>query len=84
MFYNYTCYIQLRITSRIRFELIMIYSVVLSLCCEWGDDCNFDCVQCRNKGIYFVAIDQTRPLSDQGPFDIVLHKVSAAYSSILV
>ncbi|OMO50878.1 Inositol-tetrakisphosphate 1-kinase [Corchorus capsularis] len=28
----------------------------------------------RNKGILFVAIDQNRPLSDQGPFDIVLHK----------
>ncbi|KAK9067830.1 hypothetical protein SSX86_011941 [Deinandra increscens subsp. villosa] len=38
----------------------------------------------RKKGIFFVAIDQTRPLSDQGPFDIVLHKVSAAYSSILL
>lgn len=30
---------------------------------------------CRKKGIMFVAIDQNRPLSDQGPFDIVLHKV---------
>ncbi|CAI9116045.1 OLC1v1017092C2 [Oldenlandia corymbosa var. corymbosa] len=30
----------------------------------------------RNKGIQFVAIDQTRPLSEQGPFDIVLHKLS--------
>jgi hypothetical protein len=29
----------------------------------------------RNKGILFVAIDQNQPLSDQGPFDIVLHKV---------
>ncbi|XP_022725205.1 inositol-tetrakisphosphate 1-kinase 3-like isoform X2 [Durio zibethinus] len=28
----------------------------------------------RNKGISFVAIDQNRPLSDQGPFDIILHK----------
>ncbi|KAK6130558.1 hypothetical protein DH2020_035704 [Rehmannia glutinosa] len=28
----------------------------------------------RNKGILFVPIDQSRPLSDQGPFDIVLHK----------
>ncbi|CAH8272681.1 unnamed protein product [Arabidopsis lyrata] len=28
----------------------------------------------RNKGILFVAIDQNRPLSEQGPFDIVLHK----------
>ena len=33
-------------------------------------------MKCRNKGILFVAIDQNRPLSDQGPFDIVLHKVS--------
>ncbi|KAG5018834.1 hypothetical protein JHK87_014689 [Glycine soja] len=31
---------------------------------------------CRNKGILFVAIDHNRPLSDQGPFDIVLHKLS--------
>ncbi|XP_062101588.1 inositol-tetrakisphosphate 1-kinase 3-like isoform X2 [Humulus lupulus] len=28
----------------------------------------------RTKGILFVAIDHNRPLSDQGPFDIVLHK----------
>ncbi|XP_059659455.1 uncharacterized protein LOC132306185 isoform X2 [Cornus florida] len=33
-------------------------------------------VPCRNKGILFVAIDQNRPLSDQGRFDIVLHKLS--------
>lgn len=31
----------------------------------------------RKKGIVFVAIDQSRPLSEQGPFDIVLHKVGA-------
>ncbi|XP_058190495.1 inositol-tetrakisphosphate 1-kinase 3-like isoform X3 [Rhododendron vialii] len=30
----------------------------------------------RNKGIFFVAIDRSRPLSDQGPFDVVLHKLS--------
>ncbi|GKV19992.1 hypothetical protein SLEP1_g30176 [Rubroshorea leprosula] len=30
----------------------------------------------RNKGILFVAIDQNRPLSEQGPFDIVLHKLT--------
>ncbi|XP_035540768.1 inositol-tetrakisphosphate 1-kinase 3-like isoform X2 [Juglans regia] len=30
----------------------------------------------RNKGIFFVAIDLNRPLSDQGPFDVVLHKLS--------
>ncbi|XP_042440644.1 inositol-tetrakisphosphate 1-kinase 3-like isoform X1 [Zingiber officinale] len=28
----------------------------------------------RKKGIIFVAIDQSRSLLDQGPFDIVLHK----------
>ncbi|KAF7800822.1 inositol-tetrakisphosphate 1-kinase 3-like [Senna tora] len=33
-------------------------------------------VLARNKGILFVAIDHNRPLSDQGPFDIVLHKLS--------
>ncbi|GLT65217.1 hypothetical protein SLA2020_376610 [Shorea laevis] len=30
----------------------------------------------RNKGILFVAIDQNRSLSEQGPFDIVLHKLT--------
>ncbi|OIV96629.1 hypothetical protein TanjilG_28486 [Lupinus angustifolius] len=30
----------------------------------------------RNKGILFVAIDHNKPLSDQGPFDIVLHKLT--------
>ncbi|OWM80586.1 hypothetical protein CDL15_Pgr006616 [Punica granatum] len=30
----------------------------------------------RKKGIMFVAIDENIPLSDQGPFDIVLHKLS--------
>lgn len=29
----------------------------------------------RDKGIVFVPIDQNRPLADQGPFDIVLHKL---------
>ncbi|XP_057991020.1 inositol-tetrakisphosphate 1-kinase 4 isoform X2 [Hevea brasiliensis] len=33
-------------------------------------------VLARNKGILFVAIDVNRPLSDQGPFDVVLHKLS--------
>ncbi|KAL0686978.1 hypothetical protein Bca4012_086655 [Brassica carinata] len=29
----------------------------------------------RRKGICFVAIDLNRPLSEQGPFDVVLHKL---------
>uniref|UniRef100_A0A7N2N5Y1 Inositol-tetrakisphosphate 1-kinase n=1 Tax=Quercus lobata TaxID=97700 RepID=A0A7N2N5Y1_QUELO len=29
----------------------------------------------RIKGIFFVAIDQSKPLSDQGPFDVVMHKL---------
>ncbi|KAB2628675.1 inositol-tetrakisphosphate 1-kinase 2-like [Pyrus ussuriensis x Pyrus communis] len=33
-------------------------------------------VLARKKGILFVAIDHNKPLSDQGPFDIVLHKLS--------
>ncbi|PON68321.1 Inositol-tetrakisphosphate 1-kinase [Parasponia andersonii] len=39
----------------------------------------------RNKGILFVAIDHNRPLSDQGPFDIVLHKIleSASLSFLM-
>ncbi|KAL1355433.1 inositol-tetrakisphosphate 1-kinase 4 isoform X2 [Arachis hypogaea] len=28
----------------------------------------------RNKGIFFVAIDLNKPLLEQGPFDVVLHK----------
>ncbi|KAM0861460.1 hypothetical protein ACQ4PT_045875 [Festuca glaucescens] len=28
----------------------------------------------RKKGISFVSIDETHPLSEQGPFDIILHK----------
>ncbi|KAG2318661.1 hypothetical protein Bca52824_011874 [Brassica carinata] len=32
-------------------------------------------VLARRKGIYFVAIDLNRPLSEQGPFDVVLHKL---------
>ncbi|WOL03062.1 inositol-tetrakisphosphate 1-kinase 3 [Canna indica] len=30
----------------------------------------------RKKGIVFIAIDQCRPLMEQGPFDIVLHKLT--------
>ncbi|KAK9941756.1 hypothetical protein M0R45_007450 [Rubus argutus] len=29
----------------------------------------------RNKGISFIAIDPNRTLSEQGPFDVVLHKL---------
>ncbi|CAH8369106.1 unnamed protein product [Eruca vesicaria subsp. sativa] len=32
-------------------------------------------VLARRKGICFVAIDLNRPLSEQGPFDVVLHKL---------
>ncbi|CAN0880171.1 Inositol-tetrakisphosphate 1-kinase 2 [Linum grandiflorum] len=32
-------------------------------------------VLARDKGVLFIAIDQNKPLEDQGPFDIVLHKV---------
>ncbi|XP_071935652.1 inositol-tetrakisphosphate 1-kinase 4-like isoform X5 [Coffea arabica] len=28
----------------------------------------------RSKGILFIAVDVKQPLSDQGPFDVVLHK----------
>ncbi|KAL0924931.1 hypothetical protein M5K25_005792 [Dendrobium thyrsiflorum] len=30
----------------------------------------------RRKGILFVAIDHQKPLAEQGPFDIVLHKLT--------
>ncbi|CAN1284816.1 Inositol-tetrakisphosphate 1-kinase 2 [Linum perenne] len=32
-------------------------------------------VLARNKGISFIAIDLNKPLGDQGPFDIVIHKL---------
>ena len=30
----------------------------------------------RMKGISLVAVDRSIPLTDQGPFDVLLHKVS--------
>ncbi|KAL2324303.1 hypothetical protein Fmac_023361 [Flemingia macrophylla] len=30
----------------------------------------------RNKGIYFIAVDVNKPLPEQGPFDVILHKLS--------
>ncbi|KAL9268578.1 Inositol-tetrakisphosphate 1-kinase 3-like protein [Drosera capensis] len=43
----------------------------------------FQCLA-RLKGILFVAIDPNRSLSEQGPFDIVLHKLSGkAWREIL-
>eukprot|EP00250_Pteridium_aquilinum_P013143 c21157_g2_i1 orf=88-1344(+) len=30
----------------------------------------------RSKGITFVAIDRNRPLDEQGPFDVILHKLT--------
>lgn len=29
----------------------------------------------RNKGILLIAIDLNRPLDDQGPFDVIIHKL---------
>uniref|UniRef100_A0A0E0CXI8 Inositol-tetrakisphosphate 1-kinase n=1 Tax=Oryza meridionalis TaxID=40149 RepID=A0A0E0CXI8_9ORYZ len=31
----------------------------------------------RKKGISLVAIDDTRPLAEQGPFDVILHKITS-------
>ncbi|MCO5606591.1 hypothetical protein L7F22_060779 [Adiantum nelumboides] len=33
-------------------------------------------VLAREKGIGFVAIDKSRPLREQGPFDVILHKIT--------
>lgn len=30
----------------------------------------------RSKGLVFVAVDCERPLEEQGPFDVILHKIS--------
>ncbi|KNA17189.1 hypothetical protein SOVF_082310 [Spinacia oleracea] len=35
----------------------------------------FECLA-RRKGILFVAIDLDKPLSEQGPFDVILHKLT--------
>ena len=34
------------------------------------------CAFVRKNGISFVSIDESLPLSEQGPFDVILHKVS--------
>ncbi|XP_011088035.1 inositol-tetrakisphosphate 1-kinase 3 isoform X1 [Sesamum indicum] len=39
----------------------------------------------RNKGIEFVPIDLKRPLSEQGPFDVILHKLAGKdWSQVIV
>jgi hypothetical protein len=35
----------------------------------------------RSKGISLVAIDCNKPLTEQGPFDVLLHKVSGLFLS---
>jgi hypothetical protein len=47
-----------------------------------GQWCDHSFSQCclppvdRTKGITLVAIDRSKVLADQGPFDIILHKVN--------
>jgi len=31
----------------------------------------------RKNGISFVSIDESLPLSEQGPFDVILHKITS-------
>jgi len=31
----------------------------------------------RRNGISFVSIDESLPLSEQGPFDVILHKITS-------
>ncbi|XP_063843023.1 inositol-tetrakisphosphate 1-kinase-like isoform X1 [Scylla paramamosain] len=38
---------------------------------------------CRRRGIQLVKIDMNSPLDDQGPFDLVLHKVTVLYAQAL-
>jgi hypothetical protein len=38
----------------------------------------------RKNGISFVSIDESLPLSEQGPFDVILHKVSHILSYIVI
>lgn len=37
----------------------------------------------RSKGISLVAIDCNKPLTEQGPFDVLLHKVSRLFPFLL-
>ena len=38
----------------------------------------------RSRGITFVALDRTRALTEQGPYDVILHKVDFQAGSIQV
>jgi hypothetical protein len=38
----------------------------------------------RSRGISFVALDRNRALTEQGPFDVILHKVDFHAGSIQV
>lgn len=37
----------------------------------------------RSKGISLVEIDCNKPLTEQGPFDVLLHKVSRLFPFLL-
>lgn len=56
----------------------MIYNISCDLLFQVTGFMTCACINycCRLKGIKFVAIDLDKPLSEQGPFDIVLHKVN--------
>lgn len=46
--------------------------------------CSLYVASVRLKNIVFTAIDRSLPLTDQGPFDVLLHKVSGvSYDSIM-
>lgn len=57
---------------------------LLFFCLDTCTSCWKYChVWCRNKGISFVAIDPNKSLSEQGPFNIILHKVGKIYLKIM-
>lgn len=39
--------------------------------------------ECKRRGIELVKIDLSRPIEDQGPFDLMLHKLTALYAQAL-
>ncbi|XP_069175213.1 inositol-tetrakisphosphate 1-kinase isoform X2 [Procambarus clarkii] len=39
--------------------------------------------ECKRRGIHLVKIDMSSPMEEQGPFDLVLHKLTALFAQAL-
>lgn len=79
---KYFCFNSIPSSHWLRWTIDWLLSHVLMSSCKSCIFCSknhwiISFKSCREKGIEFVAIDQDKSLKDQGPFDIVLHKVWA-------